>query len=365
MRILVFQDYLRCGGTERQSIALCDYFTRQGHEVLLLTIRPGGVLAVSLNKNRFQCKSLQVKDLGCDFWAWGLGREVRAFGPDVILCMGRVANSFGAYLQKRFPKTAVIASARTGKKLPWLNRRSFRNVTGIIVNAQWWKTRLCQLGIPEGKIRTIYNSCVFDGRPENCGRPRSEMRKSLNVKGDECVLLNVASFRKGKRQEALLRALAALPREQAWQLWCVGAGPRLNYCCKLAKRLGLEKRVRFFGFEADPQPFYEAADLAVSTSLEDSFPNFLVEAQWFGLPVVAFDYQGVRECMDVGKTGFVVQDADVERFSADLRYLLASPGTVQTMGATAQARARTLFLEEAQGKAYLEFMIECLRQISS
>ncbi len=44
MRIVIVQDYLRCGGTERQSVHLARYFRAQDHEVCLLAFRPGGAL---------------------------------------------------------------------------------------------------------------------------------------------------------------------------------------------------------------------------------------------------------------------------------------------------------------------------------
>ncbi len=44
MRIVVIQDYLRCGGTERQSVHLTRYFRAEGYEVGLLAFRPGGAL---------------------------------------------------------------------------------------------------------------------------------------------------------------------------------------------------------------------------------------------------------------------------------------------------------------------------------
>ena len=44
MKILIVQDYLRSGGTERQSILLANAFTAAGHPTTLLTFRPGGAL---------------------------------------------------------------------------------------------------------------------------------------------------------------------------------------------------------------------------------------------------------------------------------------------------------------------------------
>ena len=45
MKILLVQDYLRSGGTERQTILLANAFRAAGHAASLVTFRPGGALA--------------------------------------------------------------------------------------------------------------------------------------------------------------------------------------------------------------------------------------------------------------------------------------------------------------------------------
>jgi predicted ABC-type transport system involved in lysophospholipase L1 biosynthesis ATPase subunit len=44
MKILIIQDHLRSGGTERQSVLLANAFAAAGHPATLLTFRPGGPL---------------------------------------------------------------------------------------------------------------------------------------------------------------------------------------------------------------------------------------------------------------------------------------------------------------------------------
>ena len=48
MKILIVQDYLRSGGTERQTILLANAFAKAEHDVTLITFRPSGPLAANL-----------------------------------------------------------------------------------------------------------------------------------------------------------------------------------------------------------------------------------------------------------------------------------------------------------------------------
>ena len=72
MKILIIQDYLRSGGTERHSLFKAAAFARAGHEVTLLTFRPRGVLEIDPEQQPFAFQSLQSFDTGLDWFAPGL-----------------------------------------------------------------------------------------------------------------------------------------------------------------------------------------------------------------------------------------------------------------------------------------------------
>jgi glycosyltransferase involved in cell wall biosynthesis len=161
-------------------------------------------------------------------------------------------------------------------------------------------------------------------------------------------------FRPEKNQRALIELAARLPRETDWQLWLVGEGETRPACTALAHQLGLADRVKFLGFQADPAPLYRAADIAVLASQSESLPNFLIEAQAHGLPVVADDIGGVRECFRPGETGWAVPPGDADAFLAALTPLLADPAQRASAGLAAQTFAREAFSPARQLLRYLE-----------
>ena len=127
MKILIVQDYLRSGGTERQSLFLGAAFARVGHAVTLLTFRPRGEIAGDASgQELFAFRSLQPFDFHLDWLAPGLLRVAAETAPDIVLCMGRMTNCYAGFLQRRLPSAAVVCTMRTGKPLPWLFRRSLR-----------------------------------------------------------------------------------------------------------------------------------------------------------------------------------------------------------------------------------------------
>ena len=66
-------------------------FAAAGHPTTLLTFRPGGPLAPTVSPAVARI-TLQPFDTGLDWLAPGLSARAAGLQPDVILCMGRMAN---------------------------------------------------------------------------------------------------------------------------------------------------------------------------------------------------------------------------------------------------------------------------------
>ncbi|MBK8478629.1 MAG: glycosyltransferase [Opitutaceae bacterium] len=359
MKILLLQDRLRGGGTERQTVFLSRAFAARGHAVSLLTFRPGGTLTTELAGSAVVLRALQPFDTGLDWFAPGLVGAARAAAPDIILCMGRMANCRAGQLQSALPQAAVVATVRTGKSLPWLYRRSLRTAHHVIANSEFARRTLVA---PEGAAEhctvipnALLHSTLLDGGPSS--PPNDDSREALAPAPATAdrppVLLNVAQFRPEKNQRELLGIAATLPRGLPWKLAFVGDGPTRPACERQAAALGLTDRVAFHGWQADPTPFYRTAAIAVLTSQRESLPNFLVEAQCAGLPVVSYAVGGAGECFHEGVTGYLIPAGDHARFTQTLAGLLSQPERRATMAAASQAWARVQFAPDRQIEAHL------------
>ncbi len=351
MNIWLLQDILRSGGTERQTVLLAHAFAAAGHAPEVVTFRPGGKLAPSLAPVPHD--SLQPFDTTLNWWAPGLLRAARAASPDVVLCMGRMANCHGGRLQRALPRASVVGTMRTGKPLPWLFRRSLHENAHTVANSGESAEILTRdYNLPASKISVIHNALVF---PPGAGTIReTELRARHGAGPQTRVMLCVGMFRREKNQRALIAIAAALDREADWQLWLAGDGPERAACEAFAGRLGLSRHVRFLGFQADPTPLYRAADIAVLASKAESLSNFLIEAQAHGLPAVAYAAGGVAECLRNGITGEVIAPSDATAFLVALRRYLHYPVILTQAGHAARLFAREAFDPARQTRAYLE-----------
>ena len=356
MKILILQDYLRSGGTERQSILLAEGFASAGHTTTLLTFRPGGVLPTSSGSPHFRRDSLQKRDSRLDWWAPGLIRRARALAPDIIVCMGRMANCYGRSLQSALPQTAVVSTLRTGKSLPWLFRKSLQSTRHIIANSHAARDQAASRhALASDRISVIHNALVFAESPAVASPAgRLQTRAQFGATADTLVMLDVAMFRPEKNQIALIDIASRLPPDLPWQLWLVGDGPALTACRNRAAALGLTDRIHFPGWQSDPSPLYAAADLAVHASHRESLSNFLIEAQAHGLPAVAYDALGVSETFIPDQTGVLIPTDDAAAFQAAIIRLAQAPELRGKMAAAARIHARQNFSTASQINAYLD-----------
>jgi glycosyltransferase involved in cell wall biosynthesis len=360
MKIIVLQDYLRSGGTERHSILLAREFAALGHDSQLITFRPGGRLADMAGAAR---KSLQSFDTGIDWFAPGLLRTVLGGQPDIVLCMGKTANCYAGRIQRRAASrdlpTKVIGTLRAGGKILPLYYSSIKCAAHIVANSIAASNDLVnEHGVEKKMISVIHNSLVFPGSQWAIDQ---DLRTQLGAGPSTTVLLSVGMFRPEKNQRALLEMAAGLPKDWDWRLWLAGEGPEREKCEKKAAQLGLTDRVRFVGFMADPGPLYRAADVAVHASYEEALSNFLIEAQAHGLPAVACHALGIRECFIPGRTGWDVAQGDFDGFRACLALLAAdSPEERSARSEEARAFARREFDSARQVGAYISLFEKLL-----
>jgi glycosyltransferase involved in cell wall biosynthesis len=356
MKIIVLQDFLRSGGTERHSILLAREFAGLGHAAELITFRPGGQLALGAPP---AWRALQPFDTRVDWFAPGLSRAVLGPAPDIVLCMGKTANCFAGHLQRRARArglpTAIVATLRAGGVLPEFYYSSVRAAAHLVTNSREAAGLLVQHhGLDRKGVSVIHNSLVF---PEATLGRNEGLRQELGAGPRSTVLLSVGMFRPEKNQRDLIEIVAGLPKAWDWRLWLAGEGPEQAACERVALAKGLKDRVRFLGYQADPAPLYQAADIAVHASKEEALSNFLIEAQSHGLPAVAAQALGIRECFIEGETGWMLAQGDFAGFQAALALLAAdTPAQRAERAARARAFARESFDPARQVAAYVSLV---------
>ncbi len=166
--------------------------------------------------------------------------------------------------------------------------------------------------------------------------------------------LGTISMRKGVDLfVAVAQAVVAKLGPDAVRFVWIGNEPKPhpdgNYCDWLAdqvKRAGLGKTVTFLDPVDDLDGAYAAADVVVSPSRLDPFPNVAMDAALAGLPVVCFDRaNGFAEFLtgDARTRSLAVPYLDVAAAAEEVLRLLADAPLRRDIGQALQARARRDF----------------------
>ncbi len=171
-------------------------------------------------------------------------------------------------------------------------------------------------------------------------------------------LLTVGRLEQEKNPLMLADLLAELCRDDAvhWTIAVCGEGPLAGPLEQRLRDLGLAERATLHGYVPfdDMDGRYRAADVLVSPSWTEGFPQVIVEAFAAGLPVVATDVGGVGD----GAPGAVmlVPPGDVAAAAAAVRRVVADRALRRALvsaGAT-WARAHTMEAEVERLVAFLE-----------
>ncbi|HTQ68738.1 MAG TPA: glycosyltransferase [Solirubrobacteraceae bacterium] len=95
------------------------------------------------------------------------------------------------------------------------------------------------------------------------------------------------------------------------------------------------------------------SDVICQKSLAEGFGLTVSEAMWKARPVVASDVGGIREQIEDGRSGFLVDPRDLASFGRHVSDLLADPHDAERMGEAGQARVREHFLGPRHFEQYL------------
>jgi len=353
---------LNVGGLERIVLDLIRETRRRGGRVSVVCFEHSGSLASEAGS-----LGATVVQLGLPP---GRGRRVEAstvhalaeLNPDVIHThqskalwqVGPAARAAG------IPLIHTEHNDKVGKAVGWWRKVRTRVLTRL---AAQYASKFCCVSadvarsvgrwgtVPASKIETVLNGIDVDRYAD--ASSRAEVRASLGIPQDARVVGTVGRLNEVKRQDLLLRAVAALgPGYEDVRVLLVGDGPERANLERLAADSGLGERTVFAGYQSSPERFLPAMDVFALTSRMEGLPLALLEAWAAGLPVVATTVGGVPEVVADGETGLLVPSGDEAAVTAALRRLLSDRGAADRLAAAGRTAVRERFSLERMASEY-------------
>jgi len=197
----------------------------------------------------------------------------------------------------------------------------------------------------------------------------SNIRDELNLSSTDILIMMASMISPLKGQIDLIRAMDVLVKTNS-NIHLFLAGQPLEthpdsmaYDSSLKQYTNekkLSRNVHFLGWRSDIPDLLQAADIYVSTSYSESFPDAVREAMLVGKPVIVTNVGGTFELVKIGKSGFLFEPGDVHSFLEYLGRLIHDPKLRDSMG----AEGKRIIEEKFSTKVYVrnfEDMVLTLR----
>ena len=189
--------------------------------------------------------------------------------------------------------------------------------TLVIANSKATKRSFIEAGGRADLTKVVYNGFEVN-HYSNSSTERERVRKELGLE-KQLIVGHFSRLSPWKGQHILLEALANCPDN----ITAIFVGDALfgeqEYVDKLHDKvaeLGLEKRVKFLGFQSDVVSFMSACDLITHTSTApEPFGRVIIEAMLCQRPVIAAAAGGVIELVKHEQTGWLVQPGNVQQLT--------------------------------------------------
>ncbi len=319
--ILFIMPKLDGGGAERVLVNIINHLDRDIFNISLLLFNSGGLLIDNLRDD------IEIYILNSKSTLRGLPlllKKIYILKPDIIFSgignLNLYLSIFIPVVKLFLPKTIFIArqasilSVNNGReKSPrlyeWLYKRVYKNYSRVICQSLYMQRDLIEnYSFPKDKSVVINNPIDIDSL-ERLSKEKIEYPFHNSIR-----LIHIGQLRYEKRQDLLLKALFKL--DDRYSLTIIGDGAKREELESLASNLDISNRVAFLGDKKNPYSYLKEADIFLLTSEYEGFPNVLLEANLFGLPVVSFNsIGGISEIIKDKRNGILVAQGDIEAFA--------------------------------------------------
>lgn len=367
MKVLQLINSFHQGGSERQAVQLTRLLYEDGKfEVFLACLNDEGVLRKEVEQLGFtKIPEYKLSSfLNAQFFrqARTCARFLLENKIQIIHTHDFYTNIFGMVAASIAGVKVKIASKREtggmrskGQKVA--EKLAFGRANAIVANAEAVKKYLVKEGIPERKIKVIYNGLDLERlTPKTTNR--TQICKTLGLPNDKNskFITLVANLRhEVKNQPMFLRAaqkvLQSFPDAH---FILAGEGELKENLENLAKDLQISVNTHFIGRCTIVPELLSISYTGVLTSFNEGFSNSILEYMAAGKSVVATNVGGASEAIVENESGFLIESNNDKDLAEKLIWLLENPDKNTEFGKKGREIVEQKFSCEAQLKNTIE-----------
>lgn len=321
IRLAIFIPSMRAGGAELVAVNLAQELSLRGYSVDLLLAQAEGPHLSAVPE------SVRLIAFNVPRVVWSLPALVRYLKreqPRAVLSVMANANivMLWAHRLAGVSTRAVVSEhvslswraqfprRKRNWLLPWLIRRFYPWSDGIIAVSEGVAAELSEVaGILRERIRTIYNPVITPGL---LAKAKAPLYHPWFKPEEPPVVLAAGRLTAQKGFPSLIEAFAQVRKRRLARLLILGEGDDRSVLEALVRKLSLEQDVSLPGYTENPYAYMARAALFVLSSRWEGLPTVLIEALYFGVPIVATDcLTGPKEILKNGQYGQLVPVEDI------------------------------------------------------
>ncbi len=182
------------------------------------------------------------------------------------------------------------------KTIKFLIKFLYKKANVIITNSKKSSEHLKTLC--KSNVKTIYSPAF------------KKFSKKVKKKNIIKKILSVGRLSKEKGYETLIHAVNLI-KDRTFVLEIIGDGNQKNNLNKLIRQLKLGDKIYLRGYYKDTSKYFKKADLYINCSFFEGFPNSVIEAISYNIPVICSrSHGGVSEILSRGKGGYFFDAGD-------------------------------------------------------
>lgn len=300
MNIAILVPTLAMGGAERAASYIGSYYYGKGHEVYYFLFANCGYPAFSVNGKIvkthiflfFSENSYHANIRELLLSARALKKLKRQYHIDISISFMEACNFVNVCSKSRdkvFVSIRTVLSKRTECSGFLYDKRwikmLYQRADKIVAVSRYVKRDLVEnYEISDRKIVAIPNVSVRHKSMHEDG--------SVWKYGDKAIVC-VGRLDPVKQQERIIRAFSLVyKKEPDARLILVGEGKQRGYLESICQKMEHKENVIFIGASADVGFFFQHAKVFALSSRVEGFPNVMVEAMAYGVPIVTTDSPG-------------------------------------------------------------------------
>lgn len=207
-------------------------------------------------------------------------------------------------------------------------------------------SELKRFPVLRSKIQFIHNAVDLT-EIDNTNTLAKEIRK-LKENGN-IIIGYIGQLIHRKGLSTLIKAAKLLTIDKV-RICIIGEGECRQELEDLTKRLGMEKRIHFFGFRDDRIEFLRGFDVFVLPSLLEGIPRCVMEAMSAGVAVICSDIPGCRDLIQHETTGLLFKPESECDLVEQLKRIIVD----SELRAVLSKNAKILIQEEYSAQAMAE-----------